>query len=482
MKKGIFFSLAAISVLSIVGCSTDDIKEKIEEEVGKATYVDSAVEGVKYVCGTQTGFTNENGEFKFEKGASCTFYLDDIKIKEILKENLKDGKEFLEVDLKVAKLLQTLDADGDPSNGITIDKELVQAMIDEGITKIPETDAEIEKFKNVMKAHEVEVKTDADTKSHLIKTAILGKTLYQHCKDDTGEWISEITFNTDGTISINDNGEVETLKFKIEDGFLFTMEDLNPFEKKEVTIKENLVSFGLDKDDIFYFSKTDALISDAVDCSKDKITMNKIIEAFSGQTYYTADKDGFVEKMNFSKDLTSSSWQELVGGNETGTVNISINQNDLTFIITEGNEEFLLKVESIHDNYVEVKVNDIKEIFYKNEKEALEKGSENFKKRFEEKSFYTGEMNKTLEEIIISNKFNTMEWKQIIGGSEEMSGTVSLTVENNNYVVSFESNKDVIEIEFTSIDEEKNFEISIDGEDEKLFFDKEEAKKYYNLI
>ncbi|NPA61391.1 MAG: hypothetical protein GXO06_03795, partial [Epsilonproteobacteria bacterium] len=88
--------------------------------VGKGYYVDSAVEGVDYECGNQNGTTDANGTFNFERGEGCEFKLGQVKIREVDGYLLEDNITILEDNETVAQLLQTLDADGNASNGIQI--------------------------------------------------------------------------------------------------------------------------------------------------------------------------------------------------------------------------------------------------------------------------------------------------------------------------------------------------------------------------
>jgi hypothetical protein len=88
--------------------------------VGTGYYVDSAVEGIDYSCGSEIGVTDSNGTFKFENGQNCTFTLGDIRLREINASLLEDNITILEDNITVAQLLQTLDADGNATNGIQI--------------------------------------------------------------------------------------------------------------------------------------------------------------------------------------------------------------------------------------------------------------------------------------------------------------------------------------------------------------------------
>ncbi|WP_457597545.1 hypothetical protein [Hydrogenimonas sp.] len=120
------------------GASTADTRQT---EIGTAYYIDSAVVGVDYLCGSQQGTTDEDGAFRFEKGKGCILSLGTLVLRQIDASQLKDGEAFLETDIKVARLLQSLDNDGHPENGIFIDKS-TKAAVSEKIREIPENDEE----------------------------------------------------------------------------------------------------------------------------------------------------------------------------------------------------------------------------------------------------------------------------------------------------------------------------------------------------
>jgi len=101
------------------------------EKIGKGYYVDNAVEGVNYKCGNQEGITDENGTFHFENGQNCTFVLGDLTLREVNASSLEDNVSVLEDNTTVAQLLQTLDRDGNASNGIQIPRGAGQVIRDE---------------------------------------------------------------------------------------------------------------------------------------------------------------------------------------------------------------------------------------------------------------------------------------------------------------------------------------------------------------
>ena len=99
MNKILFFGLVVGAMISLVGCgggssdTTDSVgTNPTPVATGTAYYVDSAVSGVNYKCGSQEGITGADGEFTFEVGASCTFYLGDIELRGVEAELLVDGE------------------------------------------------------------------------------------------------------------------------------------------------------------------------------------------------------------------------------------------------------------------------------------------------------------------------------------------------------------------------------------------------------
>ena len=113
---------------------------------GKSFYIDSAVSGVNYVCGSEEGITGSDGSFIFENGTSCTFYLGNILLRGVDTGLLIDGENVYETDINIARVLQSLDEDGNLDNGITINASIVQAMEAKGITALPTTSAELDKL------------------------------------------------------------------------------------------------------------------------------------------------------------------------------------------------------------------------------------------------------------------------------------------------------------------------------------------------
>jgi len=127
-------SLFVMGALSACGNSSDNNSSDDDTGGGgetvnsiTATFVDSAIAGLEYQCDTSQGVTNSAGEFTIVEGESCSFSINGFDIgrtDNISATNLivtpYDTAENAEYAVKIAAILQTIDADGDPSNGIDI--------------------------------------------------------------------------------------------------------------------------------------------------------------------------------------------------------------------------------------------------------------------------------------------------------------------------------------------------------------------------
>ncbi len=114
------------------GNSSSDADASVDLLTG--VYVDSAVEGLFYRTETQSGYTNAAGEFKYVGGESVIFSIGDLTFpaataSDVLSPlDLAGTLNIADVSVvNIARLIQTLDTDGNPSNGITISEAAHQA-------------------------------------------------------------------------------------------------------------------------------------------------------------------------------------------------------------------------------------------------------------------------------------------------------------------------------------------------------------------
>lgn len=118
------FTLTAIALATLAGC-TDS-----ETFSSKGQFVDAPVAGLSYAGSTGiSGTTDAQGRFEYAPGSTVTFSLGGVTFPAVT-----PGSVVTPVDLvgasspdhpgavAIARFMQSLDADGDPENGITVDK------------------------------------------------------------------------------------------------------------------------------------------------------------------------------------------------------------------------------------------------------------------------------------------------------------------------------------------------------------------------
>ena len=100
------------------------------------TFIDSAVEGLGYETPTHTGMTDANGSFMYHEGDTIRFYVGDIMLGEAMAKpimtpiDLVDGAtdETNQAVVNMTRVLQTMDDDMNPENGISITNAMFDVM------------------------------------------------------------------------------------------------------------------------------------------------------------------------------------------------------------------------------------------------------------------------------------------------------------------------------------------------------------------
>ncbi|NQU63300.1 MAG: hypothetical protein HQ517_03305, partial [SAR324 cluster bacterium] len=146
--------------------------------------LDSAVEGIKYISGDQTGNTGPDGLFKYVVGESVQFSIGGISSGTVTPKekmtpidvvaNATDSTN--QIVINIARLLQSLDSDGNPANGIAISAEMTVALQDASLDL---TDSSTD-FENAFGA----IKTDI-ANTHGITVIIVTENDAKAHRDDT---------------------------------------------------------------------------------------------------------------------------------------------------------------------------------------------------------------------------------------------------------------------------------------------------------
>jgi len=210
MKKRVFFNgMAIITVLSLAGCGGGG------SSTATGYYVDSAIEGVEYTCGSQSGITDASGAFNFEQGSDCQFSLGDTVLRHTDAKNLSNNVQIVEDNIDVARFLQSIDKDGNPDNGIQIPKTVKLVLKENHIKHVPNDDTTLIRIVSELEQQDAEfhgrVKTHAEAEHHVNQTKEeIEKEHHAEHQDDTnhnGQHQDDNEHNGDHQNDIEHNGQ-----------------------------------------------------------------------------------------------------------------------------------------------------------------------------------------------------------------------------------------------------------------------------------
>ncbi len=132
MKKLIKLSTPVIAGLFLLsGCGGGG---SVDSDVESGNFVDSFVQGLQYVTDSgKSGVTDEYGRFEYKRGERVRFRLGKLYLGEAVPETdgLVTPDSFgvsEDVKVNILRFLQSLDADNNTSNGITISQEVLDAL------------------------------------------------------------------------------------------------------------------------------------------------------------------------------------------------------------------------------------------------------------------------------------------------------------------------------------------------------------------
>ena len=175
VKRFTLLAMLAFLASSLTACLDSDSGGN-----GKtAKFVDSAVVGISYKTSSgKTGVTGANGQFKYKKGDTVTFYIGAIELPAVV----PDG-EFVTpahiagvvnwqndtTTLNIARFLQSIDDDGDLSNGIQV-SEAAAAQATAAVDFKVDTSAFESAVADYMAALNKALVTEAAAQAHLSAT------------------------------------------------------------------------------------------------------------------------------------------------------------------------------------------------------------------------------------------------------------------------------------------------------------------------
>ncbi len=155
-KNTILLILLMFFLTAITACSSGSSSSSATGEGNNSTnstaftgvFLDSPVEGLHYQTGTMSGLTDEHGTFRFHEGETVTFMIGNYMLGSAPGNNIMTPIDLVQganddthpTVTNISRLLQSLDWDGDPSNGIMITEVMHSEMTDRMIDITQGTD------------------------------------------------------------------------------------------------------------------------------------------------------------------------------------------------------------------------------------------------------------------------------------------------------------------------------------------------------
>jgi len=100
------------------------LRDSVGSELQIGRFIDSEVEGLGYrTTSGLTGKTNQKGEFQYSAGDDVEFFIGNISLGSVSTKGVITPFDFSGSEVKIARLMQTVDYDAQPNNGILISGE-----------------------------------------------------------------------------------------------------------------------------------------------------------------------------------------------------------------------------------------------------------------------------------------------------------------------------------------------------------------------
>jgi hypothetical protein len=152
-------SSSTVSVSSIASSETSSNQTSSPAPVVTGVFLDAAVSNIGYRTATQEGFTNNNGEFAYQIGELITFYIGDLELPSVVATGIITPLDIANTEsltdnqlINILRLLQSLDKDGDASNGIEITAAAIAAGTVLDFTVAPDVFADSPAVKALLQA------------------------------------------------------------------------------------------------------------------------------------------------------------------------------------------------------------------------------------------------------------------------------------------------------------------------------------------
>ncbi len=212
--------LASVFVFQILmNCGGGSSGGGSTSDVLTGVLVDSPVEGVSFTTLTQSGITNSLGEFTYVSGETVSFSIGQLVFPSVLAAasispvELSAGSTDLDATTtNIARLLQSLDQDGNPYNGITIPAGAAanSALVDFNVSVLDfENNAEVINLIANSGSTTTTLFTADEANAHLYQVttldeftnSVVGKQAILRGVDGSRDESTQAVINADGTVT-----------------------------------------------------------------------------------------------------------------------------------------------------------------------------------------------------------------------------------------------------------------------------------------
>jgi hypothetical protein len=213
--------LIGLAVGGIVACGGGDSSSANDNPtptVLTGSFIDSAVANIGYRTATRSGTTNGAGEFQYLEGETVVFFIGDLELPPAEAKVIVTPLEIAQTDdinnhivINLARLLQSLDEDGDPSNGITIPATDALVIAPLNFDQPVEQFAELPELGNLVASAGNTLISEADAVAHLSESLDnLNRSIIGAWRAIHGSNLIFLVFMKDGSyvhVEFGDSGE-----------------------------------------------------------------------------------------------------------------------------------------------------------------------------------------------------------------------------------------------------------------------------------
>jgi hypothetical protein len=224
----IHYLVLILTIVFLSACSSSSSKSTNISQNNTGYLIDSAVSGVEYYCNNISGITDNNGSFSFNNSCNdIVFKIGSITLASMKVSNVNPDHKFYMTDItqrsirsdtnntavkNISRLLQTLDEDSNPENGIHITSNIRENIKNNLSFEVISSNVNEQDLKNIIldAGLDKELVTALKALVHVEQT-LRSNNIYVDTVQPYPPFLSNNIFATDNDITVIDiNGEKNT--------------------------------------------------------------------------------------------------------------------------------------------------------------------------------------------------------------------------------------------------------------------------------